>query len=506
MLRQYWKTSTAGYGLNEFLFSFYTAFILSAVYLVQILPALGNRLAFPAWFCLFAFLFLLVSLASRTLFRKLSPLHLEPAPAPLNQKQERIWFLCFFIAALLCMLPWYLLYYPGWFTGDSEWQMSQALSHHYNDWHPALQTFLTFTLPLFLTGGWKGSVVLFQIAEYALALAYMCTTFLKYGNRKYALASLILIALNPLTGAIVKQPWKDVTLAIFSVLLMSYALRIFYDPLWLKKRAHILLVAAVFAAGTIVRHNAVLFTAPLLLGILFLADRNAVRIRLLAAALVLFVLIKGPFYSLLGVDDPGRRSIETLGLPMTVIGNVVKQDPGSLDDETLAFAYSVAAPEDWERYYFTGDFNSIKFTDACNTQPVNDAGPVRVLGYMLRCFRASPARALEGLLSLTYMVYAVSGPINWTPEFFPPRVYSILNNSLFRYLSLYIGIPSFICLALTLSKLRLTSRGSWKKLFLIIPLFAHNWGTMLLLTGPDFRFFYSTFPLSCAVVFLLLND
>ena len=403
----------AGYGLNEFLLSAYLAFVISAELIAQLASRLGDRRIVPAWLMLFLLLLAAASCFAAPLLQKLSRYRLKRAETVLSPKKMAAWTVGFFLAGVAAMGIWYLMYYPGWFSGDSEWQLRQALSGEYNDWHPVLQTIITFTLPLKLTGGWKGSVVLFQITEYALVLSYLCMTFLKYGNRRYAITSFALIAFSPLTGAMVKQPWKDVTFTIFSLLLAAYALRVFYDAEWIRKPRNIAALSSAFVIATIVRHNAVLFTAPLLLAVLLSMEGKKLRAVLLSICLLLFVLIKGPIYSFLQVEKPGSRNVELLGLPMTVIGSVVTEKPETLDADILAFAYSVASPECWEENYSMGDFNSIKFADGCNTQPINEAGALTVLSYMFRCMKSSPACATEALLRLTGMVYVISGPIDW---------------------------------------------------------------------------------------------
>ena len=244
----------------------------------------------------------------------------------------------------------------------------------------------------------------------------------------------------------------------------------------------------------------------MLLAAVMLTDKPVTRTLILSLTLLFFVLIKGPFYSFLDTEKPGNRNVEILGLPMTVIGNVVKQDPDALDNEILEFAWQIASPEDWQTWYSVGNFNSLKFTEFCNTQPIEEAGTAKVLSYMFRCFRVSPARSLEGLIGLTMMVYAVSGPVIWEPAIFPPSLYALLNNSIVRYMSLYVGIPTMICIAVSLSHCRLTKRRDWQRLFVLFALLIHNWGTMLLLTGPDFRFFYMTYPVSAGIVFVMQNE
>ena len=58
-------------------------------------------------------------------------------------------------------------------------------------------------------------------------------------------------------------------------------------------------------------------------------------------------------------------------------------------------------------------------------------------------------------------------------------------------------------LAFMLGRSRLNSGSDWKRLHQCLPIFVHDYGTMLLLTGDDLRFFYLTYLL-CPVIILLM--
>ncbi|MBQ8691767.1 MAG: hypothetical protein IJ520_01320 [Synergistaceae bacterium] len=63
-----------------------------------------------------------------------------------------------------------------------------------------------------------------------------------------------------------------------------------------------------------------------------------------------------------------------------------------------------------------------------------------------------------------------------------------------------IGVINLIILICLLAKFK------FKKLFLALPLFTYNFGTMLLLSGEDFRFFYYSLAIMPALILILLND
>ena len=478
------KRNTMKRNLNEILFAIYVSLVFSLVYTGQFaLAPVYLLILFVIFFVVFYFL-------SHPLFSIAGRINSQKTEV----KKTGLIVTAAFIVSFIYLGLWFYYYYPGWFSGDSEMQLNEAVSGIYTDWHPALHTLLCFTLPLKLTGGWKGSIVLFQIIWFSLALSYMVKTFLRHGNLSFATISYILILFNPVTGAIIKQPWKDVTLAIFAIFMSCYALNIFFDGDWIKKPLNLILTSLVTAAATIIRHNAVLFTLPLAVAMVHYIKGKKFKVIYPVLAATVFVLIKGPLYSSLNVTNPGSRVTETMGLPMIIIGETVKESPELLDDDVLDFAYSIAPKEKWDEFYTSGDFNNIKFNGDINTNPIEDAGTAGVLGYMLSCFISSPKYALKGLIDGTKMVYAVSGDITWSPEFIPPKLLSPILSSPLKYVILYVGLGNLAVVFFSLQR-----KNGWFS----IPLLCHNFGTMLLLTGPDYRFFYLTYPVTWIILFHL---
>ncbi|MBQ7569504.1 MAG: hypothetical protein IJT22_01100, partial [Synergistaceae bacterium] len=64
----------------------------------------------------------------------------------------------------------------------------------------------------------------------------------------------------------------------------------------------------------------------------------------------------------------------------------------------------------------------------------------------------------------------------------------------------HIGLINLIILICLIAKFK------FKKLFLALPLLIYNFGTMLLLSGADFRFFYYSIAIMPALVLMLLNE
>ncbi len=395
------------------------------------------------------------------------------------------------------------------------------MSGRYTDWHPAWQTIFSFTIPLKLTGQ-IGATIVFPVLYFALAIGYMGYVIHKHAGTWPTVLSVGYIGLNPYIFRVLMYPWKDIPFGVAGLVALLMAIELHFSAEKKNKRWYLILLGFVAANAAIFRHNGILFAAPLVLIILFSLPKK--RMLYLALSFLLtFVMIKVPFYRLLNVQQPGSRVVETTGLPMTVIANVAKENPESMDEELTNFVYSIADPETWERS-ITGNFNSIKWSPS-DLSPIEKAGHGKVIRWMFQCFSCSPESAFRGLFALTDMVYGpeagldgnvgseritdMNGMAYAGSEIlldFLDHYQAVFDHSLFRYIRTY-GIALVVLLLFFLAKLKASSWKSWKKLLLVAPIFAYDFGTMLLLTGSDSRFFWITFLITpLLLVFMTAKD
>jgi hypothetical protein len=228
-------------------------------------------------------------------------------------------------------------------------------------------------------------------------------------------------------------------------------------------------------------------------------------------------------YHFLNVEQPGERVIETMGLPLTVIGNVAKETPEQMDDELSKFVYSMATQEQWETRYVCGNFNSIKWV-GINTSVVEETGYYQMLKLMMKCFMVSPRASFKALFSLTDIVYGINTGLEGdvVPEItgndygiayagnqwirtLLQDYSSLVNHSFLKYLRTY-GVVIATIIVCIVGKINWKSWKRWKKLFLVLPIFFYDFGTMLLLTGEDSRFFYITFLLCPLLILFTLYE
>lgn len=432
-----------------------------------------------------------------------------------TQKEHRRWLLFSSATVLAYFLLAYIAYYPGGFNTDSLVQYEQAVTGQYVDWHPFFHTLLFFKLPLLLTGGWIGSIVLFQLLMMTAAVLYSIHTILLHAGRTAAVSTLVFYLINPNTVNLFMYPFKDNAFAIGAILLTAYAINIFFTKgEWLKNPLHTALFIICFACTTCFRHNAVLFTAPLLIAVLLFTSRKS-HLILFVCCLILVLVIKLPLANALDVQAAEQRKVETMGLPLNVIASVVTYHPDALDGQTQEFAYRIAEQNIWEERYTYGNFNYIKSDDRINIMAIEEYSIADILKMALRCLLRAPQESLAGLVSATDPVYTLTDDYN---AVFPIQItqnewgirssgagilaslfsaFSSISSLLLSYLVHFIGAMMLILLLVILAKSRLNRWEDWKRILLVLPVFTYNFGSMLLMThrGDALRFFQYTFYL-----------
>ncbi len=459
---------------------------------------------------------------SRYLFRAVDRINLKPQPVRTARQQARI-FAITSMACMAVMLIWFIAYRPGSFQGDCLEQLRQALSGDYSDWHPVWHTLLFYKLPLTLTSGRLWSMTLFQMIYCSLAVGYMSMLIYRYAGMVYMVIAWIYVVLNPYSGQMMLYPWKDSAFAIAALIGITLTSDIIMrtyistdDTAAGKGIYRYIILGIVLANASIFRHNAIILTVPLILAILLYAGWRRWTVLVLAFLATMFI-IRVPVYNAMGVQRVSQPVIQATGLPLTMIGNVAAEDPDALDAELSDFVYSIAPQEVWESGYTLGNFGVMKYYYDIDETPIEEAGTARVFGLGLKCLRYSPRYALKAFFSLTDIVY---GPDIMDEGYIGAHIddndlglVECGNTAVAHILEIYyklVRLHGFnflrqsaasllIVLTVFLSRYRLNTLTGWKAFAMAIPMFIYAFGTMLLLTSPDSRFFYALYMM-CPVM------
>lgn len=416
----------------------------------------------------------------------------------------------------------FLACYPGGVNYDISNQWHQAHTGEYNSWHPLLHTLMMTGLTRIFDS--YPFALLFQITVFALALSYLTAVLNKYGVPAWlALMVHTLVAASLPVRNTLMYLGKDSAMTIGVIVLTAQAVEILYTRgEWLKKPLHVILMGLMLAYVTLIRINALLWTIPLMACILFafrVSRKQAICTAVVMAAAL--GVVQGPLYGMLDVVHPHNLVEESIGLPMTILGDIKRTEPYRLKRETSQFLNKLATPQEWREVYQLHNYNSIKFTferELIAETPVQD-----ILRMSYVSAKNAPRTAFKAFNGLTDLVWDVTGKdegyqhvrnsgdiesvqysntaMNQLGSSLCGIMDSVMALQPLRWLTRNIGVQMLILLLVTLWALY---RRGTAVLMLAVPTLLYNLGTMLLLCGNDARFFQFSMTVSLPAILALL--
>ncbi len=427
--------------------------------------------------------------------------------------------LIFFAFTFLNCFLWQLAFWPGSFSPDSISQYTQAIAGNYNNWHPIIHTILFFKLPLLLCNK-PFFIITFQIFIFSIAVGYLFYTLFSFGISLYlCIIAFLFITLNPNNSLIMLFPWKDCAFGIFSLILFTFLIHLFIKRKNISIKLLPWIVFAVLAFLTnSMRHNAVLLVIPIYI-ILIIFFKECRKKILISFTIFMCFIFGSRFLLENGFNARYEKTpqIELLGIPMTILCDEYKSSPDSLQEETKMFLKSIGSSENWDNYEL-GDFNSIKFFSK-NINNINQSN--RIFSYLKGIDSSGYKVAIQSFIRATSLVWNIDkfcawGHYNYICENDFNIIYTGRFSKLkdffldYRKMVLYspfiiafgvIGIINLVLICLFISNI---GKIKYEVLCLTIPPLVYNFGTMLLLSGKDFRFFYFNFLVIIPIMFLLL--
>lgn len=419
----------------------------------------------------------------------------------------------------------FLAYFPGGISNDNAVQWLQVQSFDFDNWHPAIHTILIWFASRVINH--YSFIVALQILAFSASVGYLMVCLKDYGFGKWWLRLVMTaIIINPDTRNILMFAWKDNGLSILLLLLLGMTIRVWQsDGRWLEGWLNRLGIAGVIALASLIRHNGFFYTVPFLL-FMILAFRHRLKAMIWLSGLVLLGVwfIRVPLYGAFSVSYPIQTYQESIGLPMTILGDIYVQNPEALSTDTVDFLEAVAPAEQWKEQYHLGDYNSIKFWSKADVA-IKNIPFSTFIGMVGDAIGKDWRNGFSAVRELTDMVWESRGMPEasiGTPYVYGQAIgYSYEHTDLniigTRFMILVNGLSGF---GLVDKFLRMTGtqillvmfagliafgRKGLRSLALVIPLLAYDFGTMLLLCGNDYRFFQFNALLFIPIILILLS-
>ena len=414
-----------------------------------------------------------------------------------------------FTIILVGQLFYFSAYYPGGFNLDALGQWGQAHGDYpFDDWHPFVSTmWLKFIL---LIHDSLPFYIFSQALLFSASFAKLSNSLLRIGVKRVSIIiCAIFVALSPSIGMNNICLTKDVQFTILAILLTDISIQMMIIPKgnWLLKLFNICYAVVIIFLASTVRHNGILYTIPFLL-LLAVIYRERVKQILIVAAVTLLsiVIVKGPIEQSLNVTPHSNTVGESIGIPMAIMANALVNDPVSLPSDVHEFLNQIADDRDWREYYITGEWDSCKWKFG-GIELLQDAHLTDILTKAAETIIACPQASYESIRENTRIFWQVIGDSsNWTADrYFCENEYDlrqtpnpVLNdianklvhlseNSSINWLIWNIGLDILVLVVLLYYSI---NHNIPKMTLLLVPLLCYDFGTMLLLAGPNHRYFY----------------
>ena len=420
-------------------------------------------------------------------------------------------------------VPYLVLAVFGWFASpDTQWQWRQVLGlEPFDDWHPVIHTALIYVAALLRKS--IRVVVMVQVVVFSLLIAWLYSTLRRYGyNKRLSYLVVVLAVANPFTTSLLRVPWKDTAFALTGLAVTVCLINILQTKgAWLSGK-RLVGVAVLLFFASFLRHNGFFYSLPLAIILPFSVARanrgRAVACVALAAVVSLsYVSLRG-YWIKAGVIGEKRKSqgisyqgfAESVGLPMCIMAESYVIHPEKTPSDVSAFLETMGDRDFWVQNY-KGDFNSVKFR--CLKEPTGPkiaaVGRERFFRIFFGAVKANPVSAIKSFLHVTSQAWApfpktignavacagtglVATDINVYQQMVLLSPFGAISSA-----------PGFYLLCIILATCYGVLKNGFRVCVLSLPFILYQFGTMLFLSGFDYRFFYIT-VLSGGTVCLVL--
>ncbi|MCM0647695.1 DUF6020 family protein [Clostridium swellfunianum] len=426
------------------------------------------------------------------------------------------------VLMIICFLLYLAAYFPALMSTDSLDQWSQMVSLKFNDWHPAVHTWLN----LILTKVWysPASIALAQIIALVFVYAYAMYTLLKLGvGKAICFLTMMIFALYPINGFLVITLWKDIPYSIMLLWITINLMNIVKtEGEWVSTPVNAVSFTISCLGAVFFRHNGMLVFLIVMV-VLFIIYRNYKRIFSLISVIILasYFIITGPVFNKMNIAK--SPSTEALGIPMQQLAAVVREN-GKLDEKDKEFLSKILPLELWNKEYLPYSTNPIKFSKDFNGDYVSK-NKSDFVKHWAAIVMKNPQIAVEAYLKQTSIIWKVkpyadsytytvtreinknqfglqTKPINSKLNNLANKIYEFTYGSKYFILFwrpalwLYLSIISALISAVILG------RKTW---VILMPLAGNILSLLVAIPAQDYRYLYSNVLIAAVLIPLAVN-
>ena len=446
------------------------------------------------------FMFLLLFTSFFIFFIYLLQFEIPVEHKKVNKKRILIYSVPFILLGIFYLLS----FYPGVMTADSMNQWNQISKGVYYDSNPVVHTLFTYLI----TRVWysPAAVVIVQVIIISIMIGYCMYNFERLGVDKKILYLIILaMALNPVNGIMFVTLWKDIIYSGFILLFTMLIINIVItNNEWIYNRKNLIYFILCSLGVVLFRHNGLVpLFGTLVILIVSNIKKSKPYIITFVSVLSIFLLIKGPIYSLIGIEP--ASSSEAFGIPTQQIAAVIKNN-GYLNEDQLRKASEIMPLNSWSENYMPGNVDYIKFHKDFKVDKLMDDKMAFVKLWAGACIQ-NPKIAFDSYLSQTAIGWSVKGYVNWGSREISPNSLglkqTVLINNVTKLCNKFLNLtqkpdlqhffwkPAFQMFFILLFSLLAILRNGSKTLLVILPVLLNAATIFIATPAQDFRYLYA---------------
>lgn len=260
---------------------------------------------------------------------------------------------------VIAYLPWYLNYFPGTTSFDTNYQLMQGFGiYNYTNHHPVLHTFIISSVIKYvsdITGSFTiafGTLSLIQLILSAAVFSFIIYYMAKKNIKTiYRILALIFFALTPFIGQLNIAIWKDTPFSLLVLLMIIPLIELVTNKEnFLKSKWKIILTIILFSFVPFFKNTGIYILAITYVVVLTTNIKNWKSISIMfGIPIILYLVISGPVFNKIKIEQ--TESAEFLTVPIQQMARLEKYRSAELTENEKELIHKYIQTDEISKRY-----------------------------------------------------------------------------------------------------------------------------------------------------------
>ncbi len=275
-------------------------------------------------------------------------------------------FLLATIIIFICWLPYFIIYYPGLFTGDSISELTQIINNFTNlsDHHTVIHILLSaipFKIGMHLFNNINiaaSLIIICQMMIMATIFGSVISFLYKRGvSKKILLLILLYFAIVPIHAFYSITMWKDIIFSGCVLLLTMELIKLLEKKQITYRNSYSFIIVSVLTI--FFRNNAIyMYLLLTIISIFIFKKQRKVILSMFLIIFLIYGIVKGPIFNYFGIKK--SKSTEYIAIPLQQVGRMAYKNVTFTKNEKKLIN-EVIPLETLKKVYNAEIVDSIKF-------------------------------------------------------------------------------------------------------------------------------------------------